>query len=213
MLGTAEATAAAQAAVGTASNPVVNVETAGSTLTITFADGTTRDETLPGPYTLPAATSTTRGGVRAITAAVVDAGTSTGIFGWAISHVRRLVESIVPAWARDDSTPVPAAKVPAAFSQLATETVTVTQLNEWTATALPVPATAVAGIATRAPDGTETGIHVFRTASLNGTAAAGGDATAVLTLDYAIETGSGGEVLFASRATTGAHVLYLYGIR
>ena len=52
----AEAVAAAQAAVGTESNPVVNVEISGSDLIITFADGTTRDETLPsgdggGPLT------------------------------------------------------------------------------------------------------------------------------------------------------------------
>ena len=43
----AEATAAAQAAVGSVGNPVVNVEVSGSTMTITFADGTTRTEALP----------------------------------------------------------------------------------------------------------------------------------------------------------------------
>ena len=43
----AEAVAAAQAAVGSTGNPVVNVEVSGSTMTITFADGTTRTEALP----------------------------------------------------------------------------------------------------------------------------------------------------------------------
>ena len=42
-----EATAAAQMAVGSSSNPVVNVEVSGSEMTITFADGETRTEALP----------------------------------------------------------------------------------------------------------------------------------------------------------------------
>ena len=64
------------------------------------------------PYVLPAATSGVRGGVRAVTNAIIDAGSSTGIFGWAISHVRRLATSIVATWARDgNSTPIPASKL------------------------------------------------------------------------------------------------------
>ena len=52
----AEATAAAQEAIGTESNPVIDVQVAGSSMTITFADGTTRTEALPsgmggGPLT------------------------------------------------------------------------------------------------------------------------------------------------------------------
>ena len=62
---------------------------------------------MPGSYVLPAAAPGVRGGVQAITAAIVDTGTSTGVFGWAISHVRRVVNAIVPAWARDDSTTIP----------------------------------------------------------------------------------------------------------
>ena len=46
-----EATAAAQAAVGSTGNPVVNVEISGSDLTITFQDGTTRTEALPSGMT------------------------------------------------------------------------------------------------------------------------------------------------------------------
>ena len=68
---------------------------------------------LPGPYTLPAAAADTRGGVEAVTNAIIDAGTSTGIFGWGLSHVKRIVTSLVPAWARDSTTAVPPAKLPA----------------------------------------------------------------------------------------------------
>ena len=62
-------------------------------------------------YTLPAATASTRGGVKAVTNAIIDASTSTGIFGWAISHVKRIVTAIVPAWARDATTLIPANKL------------------------------------------------------------------------------------------------------
>ncbi|MCY4509222.1 MAG: hypothetical protein OXG35_20020, partial [Acidobacteria bacterium] len=72
--------------------------------------------TVPGPhlihrgnrssgstYVLPAAAPGVRGGVQAITNTILDTGTSTGIFGWAISHVRRVavaaVRATVPAWA------------------------------------------------------------------------------------------------------------------
>ena len=45
---TGEAVAAAQEAVGTTGNPVINVAVVGGNLVVTFDDGTTRDETLPG---------------------------------------------------------------------------------------------------------------------------------------------------------------------
>lgn len=44
----------------------------------------------------PAPTTNDRGGVKSITNALIDAGTSTAIFGWAISHVKRVVNSILP---------------------------------------------------------------------------------------------------------------------
>ena len=44
---TAEAVAAAQAAMGSTDNPVTDIVVSGSTLTVHFEDGTTRDETLP----------------------------------------------------------------------------------------------------------------------------------------------------------------------
>ena len=50
--------------------------------------------TIPAPYTLPAAAPGTRGGVEAVTNDIIDTGTSTKIFGWAISHVKRIVNSI-----------------------------------------------------------------------------------------------------------------------
>ena len=130
-----EAVAEAQDAVGTVDNPVVNVETSGQTLTVTFADGTTRDETLPaggggggddayswatvGDTTLiPAAklrapTSALRGAVVAVTNAIIDsdAHTASTLYGWSRSHVLRLIDRIVKVWARDDATPIPAAKL------------------------------------------------------------------------------------------------------
>ena len=39
----------------------------------------------------------TRGGVFAITNAIIDTGTSTGVFGWAISHVKRVVSAALTA--------------------------------------------------------------------------------------------------------------------
>ena len=67
---------------------------------------------IPAAYTLPAAASGTRGGVQAVTNTIIDAGSSTGIFGWAISHVKRVVNAIVPAWAREGNTDaIPAGKL------------------------------------------------------------------------------------------------------
>ena len=48
---TGEAVAAAQEAVGTAGNPVTDIVVSGSTLTVHFEDGTTRDENLPAGMT------------------------------------------------------------------------------------------------------------------------------------------------------------------
>ena len=62
-------------------------------------------------YVLPAAAPGVRGGVQAVTNTIIDADTSTGIFGWAISHVKRVIIALVPAWARDDTTPIPANKL------------------------------------------------------------------------------------------------------
>lgn len=78
-------------------------------------------------YVLPAAAPGTRGGVQAVTNAIIDAGTSTGIFGWALSHVKRVINAVVPAWARDDTTAIPAAKltnVPPASVNVTRHTIT-----------------------------------------------------------------------------------------
>ena len=70
------------------------------------------------PYTLPASTSSTRGGVLAVTNSIIDTGTSTGIFGWAISHVKRAINAIVPEWARDgNGLRIPAEKLPPVVSE------------------------------------------------------------------------------------------------
>ena len=61
----AEAVQAAQEAVGTPGNPVTNVTVSGSVLTITFADGSTRNEDLPaggnGATFIPAVPAATEG--------------------------------------------------------------------------------------------------------------------------------------------------------
>ena len=57
---TGEAVAAAQEAVGTTGNPVINVAVVGADLVITFDDGTTRDETLPAGTTRDGADQTAR---------------------------------------------------------------------------------------------------------------------------------------------------------
>ena len=57
---TGEAVAAAQQAVGTPGNPVINVAVVGADLVITFDDGTTRDETLPAGMTGDGADQTAR---------------------------------------------------------------------------------------------------------------------------------------------------------
>ena len=92
------------------------------------------------------------------------------------------------------------------------QTFQVATANEWVTTTLPAPQTAVAGISVAAPDGTETGIELFRTATLTGMGVAGGDATADLVRMFALETASDGTVLFASKAA-GAHTVYLYEMR
>ena len=57
-----------------------------------------------GDYTLPQATTDTLGGVKGITTDIINAGTSTGIFGWTIANITRLVQAIVPEWARSGNT-------------------------------------------------------------------------------------------------------------
>lgn len=53
---------------------------------------------------VPAASEAVRGGVFGITDAKVDAETDTDWFAWTISHVKRLINRVVPAWARSAST-------------------------------------------------------------------------------------------------------------
>ena len=63
-------------------------------------------------YVLPAAAPNVRGGVQAITNAVIDADTSTGIFGWGLSHVKRVINALVPQWARTGTgTTLPASVI------------------------------------------------------------------------------------------------------
>ena len=65
-----------------------------------------------GTYVLPAAASGVRGGVQAVTNSIIDTGTSTGIFGWAISHIKKLIKSGVSDWAEATNTDaIPAEKL------------------------------------------------------------------------------------------------------
>lgn len=71
-------------------------------------------------YVIPAATATKRGGVKAVTNTIIDAGTSTAIFGWALSHVRRLVTTMVDGFALKTGTAkLPLAKLPDGVSRFA----------------------------------------------------------------------------------------------
>ena len=108
-----------------------------------------------------------------------------------------------------DETPTSA---PDGFRRIGLETVTVAAARLWVATALPVPTTTVGGVNVLAPDGTETGIELFRVASLeHQSAAVGGDATAVLDRMFAIELAADRVLLFASKQT-GRHTIYLYEV-
>ena len=40
-----------------------------------------------------------------------DGHTAATLYGWSRSHVKRLIERIVPAWARDASTLIPTGKL------------------------------------------------------------------------------------------------------
>ena len=75
-------------------------------------DGSGGDGGTSQPYVLPAAAAGVRGGVQAITNEIIDADTSTGIFGWAISHVKRVVTAVVPSWAREANPPLQRSDLP-----------------------------------------------------------------------------------------------------
>ena len=132
---TGDAVAAAQEAVGTPGNPVVNVEVEAGAIVVSFADGSTRTEALPAGSDTPdgpAVDQTARDAAQAAQAAAdaaqatadekqdqlmppstaeAENATATTIRGWTAALLRVLVEAIVPAWARDNATPVPLAKV------------------------------------------------------------------------------------------------------
>ena len=117
--GVAEATAAAQAAVGSADNPVieVTVDAGAGTITVSFADGTTRTDTLPAGMggagqdqdardaaaaaqaTADAAQSTaTANANKLMPPSLTEAqnGTATAIRGWTSALVRANVDAALP---------------------------------------------------------------------------------------------------------------------
>jgi len=87
------------AAPGGAGNPVTALTVDGNELTVTLQDGTEFTATLPAtePYVLPAATTSERGGVTSITNAIIDEGSSQRVYGWMISHVKRVAAAAVAA--------------------------------------------------------------------------------------------------------------------
>ena len=82
---------------GDTDNPVTDVTVTGGQLTVTYADGSAQSFPLASSYVLPAAAPGTRGGVEAVTNAIIDTGTSTGVFGWMVSHVKRVADAAVAA--------------------------------------------------------------------------------------------------------------------
>ena len=128
---TGEAVAAAQEAVGTADNPVTGIAVSGSTLTVTFADGSTDEQTLPAggtggtdqtardaaaaaQTTANRALSTANASVRPMPATPAEAagGTSTTIRGWTAALIRAAINAVVPPWARTgDAATLPADKI------------------------------------------------------------------------------------------------------
>ena len=129
---TAEATAAAQEAIGTAGNPVISVIIDAGQLVVTLADGTTSREDLPAGMGGGTVDQTAReAAAAAIAAAAANTqalagkqntlmppspaeaagGTATTIRGWTAALIRVLVEAVVPQWARDDHTLIPGSKL------------------------------------------------------------------------------------------------------
>ena len=105
---TADALAAAQEAVGTAANPVTNISVSvtDGTITITFADGTTRTEALP------AGTGEAPARPMPATPGEAEGGTSTTIRSWTAALIRAAINAVVPPWARaGDETPIPGPKL------------------------------------------------------------------------------------------------------
>ena len=99
---TAEAVAAAQEAVGTTGNLVVNVEVSGGELVITFADGTTRSDALPAGMGGSGVDQTARDAAASNSAKLMPPspdeagnGTSTAIRGWTAALIATLVDSRV----------------------------------------------------------------------------------------------------------------------
>jgi len=125
------AEAATEAGMGSVENPVVNVSVSGSTLTVEFADGSTRDETLPAggtggtdqtaraaaaaaQATANTALSTANANVRPMPATPAEAagGTSTTIRGWTAALIRAAINAVVPTWARTgNAATLPANKI------------------------------------------------------------------------------------------------------
>ena len=89
---------------GEPGNPVVDVTVSGDVLTVTYSDGSTREETLPAgtgaPLPMPA------------TPAEAAGGTSTTIRSWTAALIRAAINAVVVPWARaGDPDPIPADKL------------------------------------------------------------------------------------------------------
>ena len=113
-------------------NPVVDITLDAHLLTVTYADGETVALALPAgtdgtgddaatwaeagntdlipAAKMRAANSNERGAVRAGTNAIIDTDSGATVLGWSLNHLRRMVQRIVPTWARIDS---PSGHIPA----------------------------------------------------------------------------------------------------
>ena len=78
-----------------------------------YSWATVGDTTLIPSTKYRTATSALKGAVLAVTNAIIDsdAHASGTLYGWSRSHVKRLIDRIVPTWARDTNTPIPASKL------------------------------------------------------------------------------------------------------
>ena len=58
-----------------------------------------------------APTSSSRGAIPAGTNSIIDTDSNSNLLAWSLNHIRRMINRIVPGWAQDDTTPIPAEKL------------------------------------------------------------------------------------------------------
>ena len=164
---TAEAVAAAQQALGTAGNPVTNVTTdiAGATLTVHFADGTSRTENLPaGGMGGSGVDTTARTAATAAKQRADDAFTAAGLAHNQANVAAQTAAANATAVAGKQATLMPPSTAEA-------ENGTATTIRGWTAKLVRaainavVPTWARAGNTARIPESKIEPIHIYESAT------------------------------------------------